>query len=590
MKWQTLCSSPGESWSILHHDAITGTSKEYVVQDFENKLYYAYNASQKVVSSLTQFLLTKGKLTSPMVFQPQVVRPNAKSISIQTTVTANSDGTQVVLFNPLGKVRVEMMTLYVDTDNIALTNSQMEEIPFQLNPVWESATSIRNDKFEIVFPVELQPLALSSFYLHRTGSENKFMHPSRVTIYNSLEFASPPDLKFTFERPRHSGNFKDDIVIESEILSAAFSSRSGMMKHIDDKVSGNRTYAEVKFMKYKSQGSGAYLFYPNGEATPLLNSMPIIHVVEGPLVSKIEVLYQNIQHCVTLYNIQSEQGRGLHIHNRIDMHANQLQNLKDMEIIMRVNSDVKNDNMEFYTDQNGFQLTKRRNNPKVYLEANYYPITTMLVMEDTQRRITLHSGQSHGVASLSRGQFEVMLDRELIRDDERGLSEGVRDNKLTDTFFVLQVEYRDTDSPVGASHDITFPSLLSHQISDFLQHPVISVFTTISTDISRRDFHPVHTPLPCDHTIVSFKNLVNSDLQYSNSSIIFHRRGYTCGFPTSGIQCSLYQNLSFSSFFKNIFHDIRKTTLTHMHELQNLTPKSELSIQPMDLSAYVISV
>jgi alpha-mannosidase II len=41
----------------------------------------------------------------------------------------------------------------------------------------------------------------------------------------------------------------------------------------------------------------------------------------------------------------------------------------------------------------------------------------------------LHSGQAHGVASLRQGELEVMLDRQLVYDDERGLGQGVTDNK-----------------------------------------------------------------------------------------------------------------------------------------------------------------
>jgi alpha-mannosidase II len=56
-------------------------------------------------------------------------------------------------------------------------------------------------------------------------------------------------------------------------------------------------------------------------------------------------------------------------------------------------------------------------------------MTTMAIIEDSVKQVTLHSGQAHGVASLRQGELEVMLDRQLVYDDERGLGQGVTDNK-----------------------------------------------------------------------------------------------------------------------------------------------------------------
>ena len=47
--------------------------------------------------------------------------------------------------------------------------------------------------------------------------------------------------------------------------------------------------------------------------------------------------------------------------------------------------------------------THRRFPNSVNLEANFYPMTTMGVISDDNHRLTLHSGQPHGVASLREG-------------------------------------------------------------------------------------------------------------------------------------------------------------------------------------------
>ena len=47
----------------------------------------------------------------------------------------------------------------------------------------------------------------------------------------------------------------------------------------------------------------------------------------------------------------------------------------------------------------------------------------------------MHSTSPCGVASLKDGWVEVGLDRRLSRDDEKGLMEGVLDNKRTHLSF-----------------------------------------------------------------------------------------------------------------------------------------------------------
>lgn len=124
------------------------------------------------------------------------------------------------------------------------------------------------------------------------------------------------------------------------------------------------------------------------------------------------------------------------------------------------------------------QIQPRRYQQKLPLQANFYPMPAMAYIQDMQSRLTLHTAQALGVSSLSSGepgpgavppgglrglrqlltpgargplsagQLEVILDRRLMQDDNRGLGQGLKDNKRTCNRFRLLLERRATANKV----------------------------------------------------------------------------------------------------------------------------------------------
>ena len=127
-------------------------------------------------------------------------------------------------------------------------------------------------------------------------------------------------------------------------------------------------------------------------------------------------------------------GTGLLIANEVD-----ITRMDNTELIMRINTDMKTEDT-FYTDLNGFQMIKRKKYQKLPLQANYYPIPSMAYMQDETSRLTLISRTPLGGSSLKSGQLEIMMDRRLMQDDNRGLFQGVTDNRVTLHEFALLLE------------------------------------------------------------------------------------------------------------------------------------------------------
>lgn len=218
--------------------------------------------------------------------------------------------------------------------------------------------------------------------------------------------------------------------------SGASFNRNGLLKSMSiDENSGN-TPIHLEFFKYgvrmADERSGAYLFLPDGPATPISLGTPAVLIIKGNLESSVSSGLPFALHETIL------RGSALEIRNLID-----IGDLSNTEIIMKLSTGIKSDDI-YYTDLNGFQSIKRQRFTKLPLQANYYPIPSSMYIQDETTRLTLITGQPLGGASLKSGEMEIMQDRRLNQDDNRGLGQGVLDNLPTLNIFKLILENRDS--------------------------------------------------------------------------------------------------------------------------------------------------
>lgn len=78
---------------------------------------------------------------------------------------------------------------------------------------------------------------------------------------------------------------------------------------------------------------------------------------------------------------------------------------------MRLRTSVENIDSTFYTDLNGFQMIRRRTHAKLPLQGNFYPLPTMAMLQDSDKRVTVLSGQPLGVAALKKGTTLFIFDQ-----------------------------------------------------------------------------------------------------------------------------------------------------------------------------------
>ncbi|GAB1598404.1 alpha-mannosidase 2x-like [Argonauta hians] len=644
-----------------HHDAITGTARDNVVLDYEEKLAISYNITQSVIGDAMEILLLRSKNGPSKSLHPETVRISPTTSPQKQILKISTVGLQVILFNPLLQQRQDIITVLVSTNNIEVLDENKNLIPCQVNPYWSDHLTISSNVFELIFVANMAPLASTVYTIHIPFEEAKKTYFAEIGTSNHDNLVIPPLSGFVKEKSWFNSK-SDSIILENSVIKATFSGSQGLLEKIVDKTNGNSTQIKLDFLAYLSQGSGAYLFLPTGRARSITNNKHIVRIIRGPLVSEVHVVHKYILHRIKLYDVPGLQRHALHIENTIDIKA-----FHNREVIMRFKTDLKNPNETFFTDQNGFQMIGRQNQPQLHIEANYYPVTTVVMLEDDLRRLSLHVDHSHGVACLKTGMLEIMLDRLLSNDDERGLSQGIDDIKPITSKFVLQVEarykskasmsnvdiknnehsgkieklkfnsaadaelskasakgivnnneiyrnfvhnsdsdgdsqnikmnlpssaYTDTQTSRTNAHELrfTYPSLLGIYLNYYLQHPVIIYFTNMPIKKLAPTFLPIEGQIPCDINILSLRVLVNSDLIQNGSSLILNREGFSCEFPSAEPICSSnWGQFPVNAMFGKIpLKSFRRTSLSHLYELENLNPNSILKLDHMEISSYIL--
>ena len=217
---------------------------------------------------------------------------------------------------------------------------------------------------------------------------------------------------------------------------------------------------------------------PDGEATVIQTRSPLVRIVEGKVLSYVEVhtnwgihkvslmsspgknhltdICRDLNKVITFgikindyyVNIIGPDGTGFQIYNEVD-----IRQMNNVELGMRFSTDV-NSGDEFFTDLNGFQMMKRKRRlDKLPIGANYFPIPSMAYIQDEKSRLTLVTKQPLGGSSLKSGQLEIMMDRRLSQDDNRGLFQGVSDNHITPHTFYLVLE-RKYEGCASGKHNV----------------------------------------------------------------------------------------------------------------------------------------
>lgn len=575
---------------VQHHDAITGTSAHPTVVDFEKRTYDAISRLQQVLGRSLQYVIFD-KIIPGISVEPLFIQSSPEGMMSSKVIKVTKEGTSIVFINGYSQRRKEVQSIIVNTPDVEVVDGMGNPVVIQINPYIGDASSSDNqpdngdifiipNAYELLMELSIPPMSCVTYTVRTaTLSTNSV---SSIVIYNG-KLRQPG--KGIFDILEAPGNSSGIFILETPYLAADFSARTGTLQRICNK--GGKPHCAklgLDWVIYQTGNSNAYTFGTDIKSVQsLLNTATPVVVIAGKLASQVRIRHAHYKHVVTLYHSEGLQGMSVHIDNIATLVA---RDNPDAELMMRINSDIVNENNHYFTDSNGYQLVGRQYRSELPVGANFYPITSMAVLEDNTRRLTLHAAQPHGVGSLRDGQLDVMIER-IPMSKGKGLEEPVIDQKPAPSKFLLSLEQASVPRVMKRDNKdfVEFPSLTAHLMNDLLQSPTQTFLIANVPPALLPVVTMVKQTLPPDVVFSNVKTMMTDNLAFLGTGVTLHRRQTSCVFKGGGTSKKVINLLT---IFNNVEIDqVDKMSLTHVHTKER-TMTHNIHLDPGEMDSYYI--
>lgn len=392
---------------MQHHDAVTGTEKQHVAEDYARRLHRAFVGCNENAKILLNELTTGKKEETPKLEFDNCLQLNISSCEISET----KDNFIVTLYNPLGYATHEYVRFPVSSVDYEIADHEGKSVPVQFVPVAQGVSNLEyresTSRYELVFKGEGIPaMGYKSFYVSKTATGNTL--PEVTDVVN-------------------------DEVVGGSVLSITIDGSTGQLKSITR--NGQASSLSQNFFYYEgalgnnevfaNRSSGAYIFRP---ASPLyiLSDVATTKITRGDIVDEVHQVFGDwISQVIRVYKDED------YVEFEWMVGSIPVEDGIGKEIVTKYMSDILSKG-EFETDANGRQMLKRSYNYRTYpanieetISGNYYPIISKLAVEDSSHRMAVLIDRAQGGTSLKDGEIELMVHRKLLHDDAFGVGEAL---------------------------------------------------------------------------------------------------------------------------------------------------------------------
>ncbi|XP_002981258.2 alpha-mannosidase 2 [Selaginella moellendorffii] len=611
-----------------HHDGVTGTARDHVVEDYGTRMHTSLVELQAFMAASVEALLLQQQCKSENFrqwYEPEESRSKFNMLAVKKSVRlASGQARRVVFFNPLEEAVEHVVMVVVDDPAVCVFGPSWASVDSQISPEWdETGSNLSTGRHRLHWTALVPALGLATFFVSSAegvadGSSCKRAVPARIRVFNSDDkFSCPNGYSCSLETV-------ETLEITNGFQTLGFDSTTGMLRSIQiSKAASPSTLVAVEedVAYYSSAGSGAYLFLPDGEAKSLVQAGGLVLVTEGRAMQEVHVVLKTsigggeLSRSARLYHSgatgrKSVQALSVEINYHVALLDHRFNN---KEIIARFKTGIDSGRV-FHSDLNGFQTIRRETYDKIPLQGNYYPMPSLAFVQDSRgKRFSVHSRQALGVASLQTGWLEVMLDRRLTQDDGRGLGQGVMDNRPLNIVFQLLLEENVTSS-ASFHQKLSVPSLLSHRVGAQLNYPmhaflgkIVESSVVIQETSMDTQWSSLASAFPCDLHLVGIKALRPSQLEDVEYGLLLQRRGWDESYCRKGgtDSCSTLATSAkvdlHSTFSNLVVSKVTPSSLNFLHDHAETLPGRKgagasaagigiVEMSPMEIQAYKLMV
>ncbi|VDL59885.1 unnamed protein product [Hymenolepis diminuta] len=420
---------------MQHHDAVTGTEKQHVSDDYRQRLTDAMKGCNQLLGAVADTLLGKSYSVQGGGFRA-CENLNASVCPPLTSKSLHPDAL-IAVYNNLGWDDIQpwlRVPLYATKDQLDWLSSFTltdyttgETIPFQVVSV----------------PPPILTLPERRVLHHKGSSElvfkpNEGLKPAGFTLYALKGEASDgygKSYRYGYKRPVNQQRFSLEIGPDNLPL---FSSKEGHR-------------ITMRFMNYDANSyyrptSGAYVFRALSEAIGFGNFTS--EIIRGELVTEVR----------TTFTPWAYLSARLYADDRMEVEwiVGPLPQIgrRVTEIILRYHVEgpgtLPSNPGEFYTDSMGNDLIRRQrldtegaknhlvnvvegsrrntwnrdsreSSRNHRIEGSYFPVVNRIMIKGVQYAFAVYTDRSEGGSSLAEGDLELMLHRATTVDDGLGI-------------------------------------------------------------------------------------------------------------------------------------------------------------------------
>ena len=210
---------------------------------------------------------------------------------------------------------------------------------------------------------------------------------------------------------------------------------------------------------------------------------------------------------------------------------------------------------------------------KIPLQGNIYPISTLAYIEDNLTRFNILTNQPLGTTSTQSGLIDIFLDRRLFHDDQRGLGQGITDNRaITEKFrVIIEPKTRDPLKPslkVQLEHLNLFNQLFVMQSDSASSESAKSLMS----------FN-----LPCDIHLLNFRSNLTS---LKETFLFLHRFSSACEANCFGSHYLKLSSHLTSNVIQSLDVNITEMSLSLNQAKSNLSLEKDINLKEMDISVF----